>query len=247
MLGRVAALVALIAVGITYGSLTYARNQDFVSSERIWQDTVEKRPGNSRARLNYGVSLADLGRTADAEGQLREAVRLKDTNAAAHLNLGSMLAARGRADEGVTHLERALALDPTYTAAYRNLGEAYGALGNRALAAKYFALALERSADDVFLLNRLGWLLATSPENSLRQGARAVTIAEHAVSLTGRQDATSLDTLAAAYAEADRFTDAVRVGNEAVALAERTGRSELLPELRDRLARYQAGQKYRER
>jgi tetratricopeptide (TPR) repeat protein len=247
MLGRVAALVVLIAVGITYGSLTYARNQDFVSTERIWRDTVEKRPRNSRARLNYGVSLADLGRTADAEGQLREAVRLKDTNAAAHLNLGSMLAARGRAEEGVTHLERALALDPTYTAAYRNLGEAYGALGNRALAAKYFALALERSADDVFLLNRLGWLLATSPEDSLRQGARAVTIAEHAVSLTGRQEATSLDTLAAAYAEADRFTDAVRVGSEAVALAERTGRSELLPELRDRLARYQAGQKYRER
>jgi tetratricopeptide (TPR) repeat protein len=158
-----------------------------------------------------------------------------------------MLAARGRAEEGVTHLERALALDPTYTAAYRNLGEAYGALGSRALAAKYFALALERNADDVFLLNRLGWLFATSPEDSLRQGARAVTIAERAVSLTGRQDATSLDTLAAAYAESDRFTDAIRVGNEAVALAARTGRSELLPELRDRLARYQAGQKFRER
>lgn len=247
ILGRIAALVALVAVGITYGSMTYARNQDFESTERIWQDTVEKRPRNSRARLNYGVSLASLGRTADAEGQLREAVRLKDTNAAAHLNLGSTLAARGRAEEGIKHLERALALDPTYTAAYRNLGEAYGALGNRALAAKHFALALERNADDVFLLNRLGWLLATSPEDSIRQGARAVTIAERAVGLTGRQDATSLDTLAAAYAEADRFTDAVRVGAEAVALAEQQGRQELLPELRDRLARYQANQKFRER
>ena len=60
LLGRVAALVALFGVGITYGSMTYARNQDFESTERIWQDTVEKRPRNSRARLNYGVSLADL-------------------------------------------------------------------------------------------------------------------------------------------------------------------------------------------
>jgi hypothetical protein len=74
-----------------------------------------------------------------------------------------------------------------------------------------------------------------------------VAVAERAVELTARKDATSLDTLAAAYAEADRFSDAVRVGSEAIALAERTGRPELLAELRDRLARYQAGQKFRER
>jgi tetratricopeptide (TPR) repeat protein len=245
--GRIAAVAALLLIGITYGSMTFARNQDFESTERIWQDTVAKRPLNSRARVNYGASLTDLGRTADAEGQLREAVRLKETNAPGHLNLGALLAARGRADEGISHLERALALDPTYTAAYRNLGEAYGALGNRVLAAKYFALAVERNADDVFLLNRLGWLLATSPEDSIRQGSRAVTIAERAVSLTGRQDVTSLDTLAAAFAETDRFSDAARIASEAVTLAERNGRTELLPELRDRLARYQAGQKFRER
>jgi protein O-mannosyl-transferase len=244
---RATAIGALIAAGVALGSMTYARNQDFESAERIWQDTVEKRPRNSRARLNYGVSLADLGRTADAEGQLREAVRLKETNAPAHLNLGALLAARGRADEGIKHLERALALDPTYTAAYRNLGEAYGALGNRALAARNFSLAVERNGDDVFLLNRLGWLLATSPEDSIRDGTRAVTTAERAVTLTERQDTTSLDTLAAAYAESDRFTDAARVAAEAVSLAERQGRAELLPELRDRLARYQAGQKFRER
>jgi protein O-mannosyl-transferase len=247
IVGRVTAVVVLIAVGVTYGVLTYARNQDFESTERIWRDTVEKRPRNSRARLNYGVSLADLGRTADAEGQLREAVRLKDTNAAAHLNLGAMLASRGRAEEGIGHLERALALDPTYTAAYRNLGEAYGAIGNRLLAAKYFARAVDRSPDDTFLLNRLGWLLATSPEDSIREGARAVSVAERAVTLTGRQDATSLDTLAAAYAESDRLSDAVRIASEAVTLAHRQGRNELLPELQDRLARYQAGQKFRER
>jgi len=163
------------------------------------------------------------------------------------VNLGALLAARGRPEEGIAQLERALELDRTYTDAYRNLAEAYGALGNRAMAAKYFALAVEAIPTDVFLLNRLGWLLATSPEDSIRQGAKAVAVAERAVELTARKDATSLDTLAAAYAEADRFSDAVRVGSEAIALAERTGRPELLAELRDRLARYQAGQKFRER
>jgi tetratricopeptide (TPR) repeat protein len=227
--------------------MTSARNQDFSSVERIWQDTVEKRPMNSRARLNYGVSLADSGRIADAEGQLREAVRLKATNAAAHLNLGALLAAQGKPGEGIVHLERALALDRTFTAAYRNLGEAHGALGNRGQAARYFTLAAEANPNDPFLLNRLGWLLATSPEDSVRQGARAVTMGERAVEVTDRQDPTSLDTLAAAYAEADRFGDAVRTGREAIALALRLGQTDLVPELRDRVARYEAGQKYRER
>ncbi len=115
------------------------------------------------------------------------------------------------------------------------------------MAAKYFARAVEASPADVFLLNRLGWLLATSPEDSIRQGARAVAVAERAVELTGRKDPESLDTLAAAYAEVDRFPDAVRTGQQALGLAESQGRSDLVPELRDRLARYQSGQKYRVR
>ena len=246
-LGRSVAGVALALAALAYGSMTSARNREFRSAESIWQDTVEKRPSNSRARLNYGVSLADGGRAADAEGQLREAVRLKETNAAAHLNLGALLAARGKPEEGIAQLERALALDPSYTAAYRNLGEAYGALGDRAMAAKYFARAVEANPADVFLLNRLGWLLATSPEDSIRQGAKAVAVAERAVELTGRKDPESLDTLAAAYAELDRFPDAVRTGERALGLAQSQGRNDLVPELRDRLARYQSGQKYRVR
>ena len=193
------------------------------------------------------MSLADLGRTADAEGQLREAVRLKETNAAAHVNLGALLAARGKPEEGIAQLERALALDRTYTDAYRNLAEAYGALGNRAMAAKYFALAVEAIPTDVFLLNRLGWLLATSPEDSIRKGAEAVAVAERAVELSARKDPESLDTLAAAYAEVGRFPDAVQTAQQALGLAESQGRSDLVPELRDRLVLYQAGQKYRVR
>ncbi len=115
-LGRSVAGIAVVLIALAYGSMTSARNRDFWSAERIWQDTVLKRPSSSRARLNYGVSLADAGRAADAEGQLREAVRLKETNAAAHVNLGALLAARGKPEEGIAQLERALALDPSYTA-----------------------------------------------------------------------------------------------------------------------------------
>jgi tetratricopeptide (TPR) repeat protein len=245
--GLVIAVVALAVVALTYGSMTYARNRDFWSEETIWRDTVLKRPDNSRARMNYGVTLVAARRIHDAEGQLREAVRLNDTNVAAHLNLGSLLASTGRPDEGVRHLERVLALDPNHSAVFRNLGEAHGALGNRLLATKYFSLAVEKHPDDVFLLNRLGWLLATSPEDSVRDGPRAVTVAERAVRLTSRTDATSLDTLAAAYAEAGSFDEAVAVAREAVSVARRQGPQELLPELEARLRLYESRTRYRER
>ena len=243
--GNVAAIACVVAIAAPLTLITRARNRDYWSDTRIWADTVEKRPANPRARLSYGVALVAERRYVEAEPQLREAVRLENTSAAAHGSLGAMLCMTGRADEGIGHLERAVALDPEYTDAYRNLGEAYASRGRRALAAKYFALAVDAAPDNPFLLARLGWLLATSPEDSVRNAAKAVEVSERAVRLTFHRDVMSLDTLAAAYAEAGRFDDAVGTAGEAVAVAERQG--DQVQELTARLELYRTGRKYRER
>ncbi len=246
MVARVTAAALVATVVAVLGMTTSARNRDFWSDERIWQDTVEKRPTNSRARVSYGVDLYAARRLPEAERELREAVRLKETSAPAHANLGSVLCSLGRLDEGISHLERALALDPDYTAAHGNLGEAYAAGGQRALAAQQFALAVVAAPDNPFLLDRLGWLLATSPEDGIRNGVRAVEVAERAVAVTGRQDTMSLDTLSAAYAEVGRFDDAVAAAREALALADRQGSGATVPDLAGRLSLFQRHQKFRE-
>jgi tetratricopeptide (TPR) repeat protein len=241
---RAVAFVALAGVAGGLAMLTLDRNRDYWSAERIWRDTVDKRPDNPRARLNYGVLLAAERRYPEAEAQLREALRLKEPVAKAHLNLGSILCAQQRFEEGVPHLERAIALDPELSTAQANLGEAYGALGRRAQAAKHFALAVEGEPGKLFLLNRLGWLLATSPEDDVRDAARAVELGERAVRLTSRQDPLSLDTLAAAYAEAGRFDEAAATAREALDLEARRGTVDR--SLADRLALYTSGRKFRE-
>jgi Flp pilus assembly protein TadD len=241
-----AAAVLVTCVVAALGATTCARNRDYWSDERIWQDTVEKRPTNPRARVNYGVDLYAARRLPEAERELREAVRLKETSAPAQASLGSVLCALGQLDEGISHLERALALDPDYTDAHGNLAEAYAARGRRALAAQQFALAVAVAPDRPFFLNRLGWLLATSPEDGVRNGPRAVEVAERAVSLTGRQDAMSLDTLSAAYAEVGRFDDAVATAREALALAQRQGSPGTVSELASRLSLFQKRQKVRD-
>jgi len=173
-------------------------------------------------------------------------VRLKDTNAAAHANLGPVLCAEGKLDEGIFHLERALALDPDYTRAHANLGEAYAARGQRASAAEQFALAVQFDPDNPFLLNRLAWLLSTSPEDSVRNGRRAVELAERAAAITRREDVMSMETLSAAYAEVGRFEEAVTTGRAALVLAEKQGNESSAADLARRLPIFEMRHAYRE-
>jgi tetratricopeptide (TPR) repeat protein len=246
---RAAPSVGLLAIGViavVFGVMTRQRNLDYVSQEVLWRDAIQKRPANPRARITYGLELLKQGRQAEAETQLRTAVSLDEGNASAQLNLGVVLCSARKFDEGIGRLERALALNPEYTQVYGNLGEAYASQGRMQPALKYFLLALQKEPDDVFLLNRAGWLMATSVDDAVRDGARAVEIASRALKLTNARDVESLDTLAAAYAEMNRFPDASATETEAIRLAGLKGRADILPELESRLRLYQAGQKFRQ-
>jgi protein O-mannosyl-transferase len=245
-LAMAAGIVLTAVIFVPLVALTQARNRDFSSDAGIWGDTVAKRPDNPRARVSYGVALVAEGRYAEAEPELRDAVRLKDASAPAHGSLGTLLCMTGRVEDGIAHLERALAIDPEYTDAYRNLGEAYASQGRRAPAASYFARAVDVAPENPFLLSRLGWLLATAPEASIRDASKAIAVGEKAVRVTSRQDVMALDTLAAAYAEAGRFPDAAATARDAIALARRRGDEASARDLADRLQLYESGRKYRE-
>jgi hypothetical protein len=115
---------ALGLVAVTFGLLTHARNETYRTEDALWRDTVTNQPSNVRARVAYGKVLHLARRYAEAESELREAVRLGKDDSTAHLNLGATLAAQRKFAEGVPHLERALALDGTLAEAHANLGEA---------------------------------------------------------------------------------------------------------------------------
>jgi hypothetical protein len=219
---------------------TVVRNQVYASDERIWEDTIARRPFNARAHNNYAVDLLKTGRPAEAETHARQATSARPEMAEAHQTLGVALLSQGKADEGIASLERALALDSTDGKIHQNLGEAYGAKGDLASASRAFLEAARYQPDDPFVLNRAAWILATAPDPMIRDGRRAVSLAEHAVAITGRQDVVSLDTLAAAYAETAQFDRAIATARDALSLARAKGESALIPELEQRLATYQA-------
>ena len=93
------------------------------------------------------------------------------------------------------------------------------------------------------IVNDLAWRLATAPDASLRNGAEAVTLAQYASTRRGDEGANELDTLAAAYAEAGRFEDAVAAAERALALAQG---SPVAPAIAARLEMFRRGEAYRE-
>ena len=236
--------VAAIAVaGSTY--LTRERNLDYQSNERIWSATVAARPRNSRALANLGATLVEAGRPGEAEVYLRRALEVRPDYPEAQSGLGVALCMQGRLEEGVPHLERAVALEPSYRDAWRNLGEAFGALGRRGPAARAFREALKTAPRDPALLKRLAWILATAPEDEVRNGAEALRAARLAVEVTGG-DAVALDTLAAALAENGHFAEAMSTAQRAIAMARSSGPAQLVPELQARLETYSRGQAFRD-
>ena len=102
---------------------------------------------------------------------------------------------------------------------HASLGDIYVAEKNAALARQHYENALKLAPRSAPVLNNLAWLLATHPDSALRDGAEAVRLAELACQETGFNKPVYIGTLAAAYAEAGRFDDAITTAKRARDLA----------------------------
>ena len=100
--------------------------------------------------------------------------------------------------------------------------------------------------DAPVILGEIAWFLATQPDATLRNGTEAVRLAEHASALTNHPDPRILATLAAAYAEATRIPEAVKIAEEARLRARSDGDAETVGLSEKLLASFQRGHAYQE-
>ena len=195
---------------------------------------------------DLGVALQGLGLYAEAAERHRAALAHRPAFAAAFAHLGEALAALGDVTGATAAVARALELEPELSAAALDLGTLHLRAGRRVEAAAAFRRGLAAAPDDPRLAARLAWLLATAPEDNLRDGAEAVRLAERASQATGGRMPEALDVLAAAYAEAGRFAAAAATARRSRDLARATSSDDLAKEIGRRLARYEEGEPYRE-
>ena len=167
-------------------------------------------------------------------------------NVQAHNNFGVALYDHGQSDEAIAEFQAALNIKPDYTDARDNLGLARSWREKIQKTLIRRREALRQRPDDLALLNDTAWMLATNPNASLRNGAEAVELAGRAVRLSGGREPAVLGTLAAAYAEVGRFSEAQDTARKALDLAARQDNRPLAESLKAKIPLYDAGTPFRE-
>jgi tetratricopeptide (TPR) repeat protein len=208
------------------------------------RDAVRINPDYAVARVNVGNALLEEGLVDAAVAQYREAVRISPGYAEANNNLGLALFHLGRTGEAIAQYREAVRINPAYAEAHYNLGNALIQQGEAGDAIEHTEEALKLQPDNPAIQNNLAWMLAAAPQTSLRNGARAVQLAREASQSGGGGNPTILHTLAAAYAEAGDFPDAVQTARKALQLAEVQSNTSLPAALRREIKLYEAGHAY---
>lgn len=191
------------------------------------------------------VTRAQAAYWRDSETLWSHAIAVTKDNHLAHAHLADLLLRNGRIEEAIQHCEEAIRIRPNDADAQNNLGLAYLQLGNVPRAVPHLEKALQVKPGHMNAEVNLAWILATSPDDSLRNGARAVQLGEDVMNRAGHPNAIVLRTLAAAYAETGRFNDAIAAAQQAIEIARASGNEGLIVDLERSIATYQSNQPIR--
>jgi tetratricopeptide (TPR) repeat protein len=185
-----------------------------------------------------------LGRADRSIDDLQKAIQLRPGERAYHNNLGDAFVLRKEYDKAIREFDEAIKLDGKYVRAFDNRGGAHLRKRDYARAASDFEEAVRIDPSYFSAVNNIAWLRATCEDDKCRDGQAAVKYATKACELSAWKEGSVLDTLAAAYAEAGQFDEAVKWQEKA--LADKETEKRFGSEMRARLRLYQSKKAYRE-
>jgi tetratricopeptide (TPR) repeat protein len=198
-------------------------------------------PNLPRAHFGAGYLFQASDRDAEAIEHYRALLAVEPKHRAGRVNLAQALFDAGRYEESKAELDVVLAEDPG------NIPMRLAQLGSLVKLERYREAVilledgLNLASGSVPLKQALARLLATAPEAGVRNGARAVEIAE---ALFEEQKAPEhAETLAMAYAEAGRFDEAVKLQEALLGAAKEADRAGLAAVLEANLERYRRGER----
>jgi tetratricopeptide (TPR) repeat protein len=200
--------------------------------------------GYATGDYHSGNFLIRDGRTSEAVTYLENAVSLEPGSAPFHKALGTAYQSDSLFDKAIVQYEKALAIDPTDAGSQYFLGSCFFQEGDSADAMKHLDLALKLDPACFDNYGNFGehtaiaWSFATNADPGKRNAPLAIKLAERACQETTNQMSIVVGTLAAAYAEAGRYDDAVATAQKAIAVAEKEGDADILQRNRDFLALY---------
>jgi tetratricopeptide (TPR) repeat protein len=207
---------------------------------------LELKPDLYTPRRYLGNIFVAQGKPDQAIAEDIMALKIRPQDADTRVVLGIVLLDKNRIDEATAQFLEAAKLQPTNAIANYQLALIHQSRKETSAAIDCYHKALKAQPDWPELLNNLAWILAANPDAALRNGAEAVALAERACKLSGYKEGIFLGTLAAAYAEAGRFQDAISSAEKAHSVALAAGQKEIAQKNQELLELYRAGRAYHE-
>lgn len=209
-----------------------------------YRKALEAEPDYVKAHNNLGNVLATMQRFEEAIAEYEIVVSLQPNHKSVYSNYAFALFGAGRVGDAVVQYRKAMQMqgrsvsDAAICSAY---GDFAVSLQRPREALVQYQKALELAPDSASVCQRLAGLLVTCSDPSIRNGTQGVALAQRAVQLSGGCDPTCCDTLATAYAEVGRFTEAVEMAAKAASLAASQHKDRLAEAIRAKIPLYQSG------
>ena len=213
---------------------------DTANARLQFEEAARLSPDYHLAQYSLGVLLQADGRHAEAIDRFTAALKSRPSHVEARVRLAASLRRTGRARDAVAHYEHAVQLQPDNTEA--RFGHAIALVQVRRYreARAQLTEGMKMFPEQTVFAHGLARLLATAPDDRVRDGQRAMALAQE-VMKHGR----TLDlgaTVAMAYAELGQFAQATGVQRDLIASAEKAGLGGLVPRLKKNLVLYERGE-----
>jgi tetratricopeptide (TPR) repeat protein len=191
----------------------------------LFEHTAEVTSDNARVHCPFGIELKQKGFLRQAAVQYRIAMAIDPKLCEPHYRLGECLRLEGYQQAALVEYTTAISdgNDLGNEVQDQDLGIILWRMGRYREAVAHLEAALGVNPHFTEAMGALSWVLATCPDASIRDGTRAISLAELACKQTGYQQAVYISTLAAAYAEAGHFDEAVLTAKKAIALGQSQG------------------------
>lgn len=212
---------------------------DLRAAETTFAQVAKESPTFAKAHFSLGVLLASQGRDAEAIQRLSAAVTQEPAYVDGHVTLAELLRNVGQLENAIDHYDRALALDPRLSAAALGRAVTLIRMKRYGEAVKRLHGSVERGSDEPWLTHALARLLAAAPDDSVRDGRRALAAIERLSLQDQRLDLG--ETMAMALAEVGRFQEAATWQRNAIEAARRKGEKERATLMSERLRVYESG------
>jgi tetratricopeptide (TPR) repeat protein len=233
-----AVLLAILAIA------AHRQTRHWRNTFSLWTHTLSCTDGNYLVHNTLGCLLAEKGQFEKAIPYFEQALEISPNFDVTYFNLGVTFCLQGQFDKAIPYFEKALEINPNNAVMHCTLGDVFAKRGQFGKALLHFEKSLGINPNYAEAQNNLARILATCPDATLRDGKRAVELARSADRLSGGTRAPILNTLAAAYAEAGQYPEAVATAQRALDLA--AGQESAAEGIRMRLRLYEAGVPYHE-